>query len=212
MSVYESERVYDSATDRLDLAPAGELCALVQDLLPLYLEGEVNAVSRDVIVSHLARCERCAGYLAGAQSVRVQLRREEQSQRMVRTATQPEQQTLQRWQRMLAGFTALFIAIVGGLASIALASGIYSGQATQAFLGLLIGSGALAALLVLARAVAPLAGSRLQQIGVGVLVGLVAPVVGQSHNVLFQMLAVFMALAALTLVSLAVAQGAQAQR
>jgi anti-sigma factor RsiW len=211
MTLHELEYPYDTTTSRLDLAPTPEICALVQDLLPLYLEGEVNPGSRDTIVNHLARCERCAGYLAGAQSMRVQLRREAASHMQARTAALPEQQALQRWQRMLAGFTALFISIVGGLASIALASGLYTGQPALAFLGLLIGSGALAALLTLARAVAPLAGNRLQQIGAGVLVGVVAPLIGQSHNEMFQITAMFMALAALTLVSLAVAHGGEAR-
>jgi hypothetical protein len=46
--------------------------------------------------------------------MRVQLRHEAASHMPARTAALPEQQALQRWQRMLAGFTALFISIVGG--------------------------------------------------------------------------------------------------
>jgi predicted anti-sigma-YlaC factor YlaD len=49
---------------------------LVQDLLPLYIEGEVSSGSRHFIVEHLGQCQRCAGFLAGAQSVRAQFRRE----------------------------------------------------------------------------------------------------------------------------------------
>lgn len=48
-------------------------CALIEDLLPLYLEGEVSPGSRDAIVEHLAACERCAGFLAGAQNARARL-------------------------------------------------------------------------------------------------------------------------------------------
>jgi predicted anti-sigma-YlaC factor YlaD len=68
---------YDSSTQRLS-ANDPQVCALVQDLLPLYIEGEVSTGSRDLIVEHLARCERCAGFLAGAQSVRVQFQRQQQ--------------------------------------------------------------------------------------------------------------------------------------
>jgi hypothetical protein len=40
------------------------------------MEHEVSDSSRDLIGEHLARCERCAGYMAGARSMREQLRRE----------------------------------------------------------------------------------------------------------------------------------------
>jgi hypothetical protein len=70
---------YESNTHRLNQQELGA-CALIEDLLPLYLEGEVSPGSRDLIVEHLARCERCAGFLAGAQSVRAQLRRDQRFQ------------------------------------------------------------------------------------------------------------------------------------
>ena len=70
---------YESNTHRLTQQELGA-CALIEDLLPLYLEGEVSPGSRDLIVEHLARCERCAGFLAGAQSVRAQLRRDQRFQ------------------------------------------------------------------------------------------------------------------------------------
>ncbi len=63
---------YESTTVRLD---PSKTCVLIEDLLPLYMEGEVSPGSRDMIVEHLAICERCAGFLAGAQSVRAHLRR-----------------------------------------------------------------------------------------------------------------------------------------
>jgi hypothetical protein len=66
---------FESATTRLVQQEFGA-CALVQDLLPLYMEHEVSANSRDLIAEHLARCERCAGYMAGARSMREQLQRE----------------------------------------------------------------------------------------------------------------------------------------
>ena len=62
---------YESTTVRLD---PHKTCILIEDLLPLYMEGEVSPGSRDMIVEHLAVCDRCAGFLAGAQSVRSHLR------------------------------------------------------------------------------------------------------------------------------------------
>lgn len=60
---------HDQGTERLGPEPE---CALVQDLLPLYMEGEVRPQSRMLIVAHLNDCAHCAGFLAGAQSVRAQ--------------------------------------------------------------------------------------------------------------------------------------------
>ncbi len=77
---------------------------------------------------------------------------------------------------------------------------------------MLIGSGALAGLLVLARTVAPLAGNRLRQIGSGVTLGVVAALIGTSGIYVLQIAAVFMACAALALVSLAVAHTPGAAR
>lgn len=66
---------YESATTRLTQQELGA-CALIQDLLPLYMDDEVSPGSRELIAEHLARCERCAGFLAGARSMHSQLRRE----------------------------------------------------------------------------------------------------------------------------------------
>lgn len=54
-------------------------CALVQDLIPLYLDGEVTPESHVLMANHLQQCERCSGYLAGARSVRAQLLNEQQA-------------------------------------------------------------------------------------------------------------------------------------
>jgi predicted anti-sigma-YlaC factor YlaD len=54
-------------------------CALVQDLLPLYLDNEVSPESHARIAQHIAQCERCAAYLAGARSMRAQLLRDQQA-------------------------------------------------------------------------------------------------------------------------------------
>jgi predicted anti-sigma-YlaC factor YlaD len=56
-------------------------CALVQDLIPLYLDGEVTPESHVLIADHLQRCERCSGYLAGARTVRPQILSEQQAMR-----------------------------------------------------------------------------------------------------------------------------------
>ena len=64
---------YESTTARLLQQELGA-CVLIQDLLPLYVEGEVSPGSRDMIMEHVARCEHCAGYLAGTQNALTQLR------------------------------------------------------------------------------------------------------------------------------------------
>jgi len=76
---------YTSATQRIgperiedDIAEQPTDCALVQDLLPLYIDNEVSPESHARIAIHIAQCERCAGYLAGARSVRAQLLRDQQ--------------------------------------------------------------------------------------------------------------------------------------
>lgn len=66
---------YESTTSRLTQQELGA-CTLIQDLLPLYMDGEVSPSSRETIAEHLTRCERCAGFLAGARSMHTQLRRE----------------------------------------------------------------------------------------------------------------------------------------
>ncbi|MBP8251919.1 MAG: zf-HC2 domain-containing protein [Herpetosiphon sp.] len=61
---------YDPTTRRLPKnAP---ICALVQDLLPLYLEKETSDASYSMINDHIAQCEHCAGFLSGVRSVRQQ--------------------------------------------------------------------------------------------------------------------------------------------
>lgn len=67
--------VHGSTTTRLAQQEFGA-CVLIQDLLPLYLDNEVSEGSRAMIAEHLSRCERCAGFLAGARSMRSQLRGE----------------------------------------------------------------------------------------------------------------------------------------
>jgi predicted anti-sigma-YlaC factor YlaD len=68
-------RSYESTTRRIAAEKPG-MCAVVQDLLPFYIDGEVSVESRAFIDEHLAVCERCTTFLAGAQSVQGHLRRE----------------------------------------------------------------------------------------------------------------------------------------
>lgn len=68
---------YTSMTQRIAVEHTD--CALVQDLLPLYLDNEVSPESHARIAEHIQRCERCANYLAGARSVRGQLLRGQQT-------------------------------------------------------------------------------------------------------------------------------------
>ncbi len=72
----------DWTTQRMPYAEI-QGCALVQDLLPLYLDGEVTHESHVLIADHLGRCERCSGFLAGAQSVRAQMLKEQRAMRQV---------------------------------------------------------------------------------------------------------------------------------
>src|SRR5262245_32729712 len=90
---------YESTTVQIPHHEFGT-CALVQDLLPLYLEGEVSPGSRDTIVEHLARCERCASFLAGAQSVRAQLRRDQAQRSRAFLHEQPVRQAVGAGQRL----------------------------------------------------------------------------------------------------------------
>ena len=74
-----SETPYTGPTQQYRL-PRTEIpgCALVQDLIPLYLDGEVTPESHALMADHLQHCERCSGYLAGARSVRSQILNDQQ--------------------------------------------------------------------------------------------------------------------------------------
>jgi putative zinc finger protein len=102
---------YETATTRLVHQELGA-CALIQDLLPLYMEHEVSASSRDLIAEHLARCERCAGYMAGARSMREQLQREGTLRASQATQDHATQQAIALGQRRLRWL------VVGGLCTL----------------------------------------------------------------------------------------------
>lgn len=100
------------ATTRLQ---ESAVCALVQDLLPLYIEQEVSSASREMIANHVAQCERCADYLAGARSMRQQLQREGQSRQHEAAQDYTTRQAVSLGRRRLAG---LFIAVGLGIAGL----------------------------------------------------------------------------------------------
>jgi predicted anti-sigma-YlaC factor YlaD len=147
---------YETTTARLVQQELGA-CALIQDLLPLYVEGEVSPGSRDLIVEHVARCDRCAGYLAGTQNALTLLRRD----RTIHVATlerdTPNRQTVSARQRLVTAIAVLTTYGAGLIASVALAHLVLEGPDPMAFfVGLVLGLASLASLLALARGRSPL--------------------------------------------------------
>lgn len=141
---------YETVTTRLAQQELGA-CALIQDLLPLYIEGEVSPSSRDLIVEHLARCERCAGFLAGAQTALVQLRRDTAAQTSIVQHSQPEQQQLASGQGLLRFIAAFVICVVGGFGALLLSLGLRYGSGGSVLVGVLLGLGGFGALAALAQ-------------------------------------------------------------
>lgn len=148
---------YESTTARLLQQELGD-CVLIQDLLPLYVEGEVSPGSRDMIMEHVARCEHCAGYLAGTQNALTQLRRDRTSHQTTLDHDTPNRQALAGGQRIVA-LIAMLTTYGGGLvASLLLWPAMSSGSdnAPELLLGLVLGSASLVALFALARSRSPL--------------------------------------------------------
>lgn len=115
-----------------------DVCPLVQDLLPLYVEDEVSPSSREVIAAHLSNCEYCRGYLAGARSVQAQLRRET-SQRQSAVAARPvEQQVVGQWQQFLRGVAVLLFYFVAAFGGLAIAHGFAVGVGEAVLFGTLV--------------------------------------------------------------------------
>jgi hypothetical protein len=148
---------YESTTSRLVQQELGA-CVLIQDLLPLYVEGEVSPGSRDMIMEHVARCERCAGYLAGTQNALTQLRRERTTQIATLDRDAPNRRALAGGQRLVTAI-AVLTTYGGGLAATvllwhALWSG--SGNPLELLLGLTLGLASLSGLFALASSRGPL--------------------------------------------------------
>lgn len=146
-------------------------CALVQDLLPLYLEGEVSPGSRDMITEHLAGCERCAGFLAGAQTVRVQLRRDQVQRAASVQQDAPRRGPVLLLRELLAGGMAMLLCLPGGVAAAAVGSGLNMGQEETLLMGMILVTMVVAGLLGLARILGPLTGPRLSALFGGVALG-----------------------------------------
>jgi Putative zinc-finger len=151
MSAYESTTIHM-------LRQESGTCALVQDLLPLYLEGEVSTGSRDVIVEHLAQCDRCAGFLGGTQSARVQLRRDGAQRAQIVQRDQPARQALSIGQRRAMLFAMLALCALGGGGSSLLIASLSHGVGGPGpfFVGLLICLTCFSGLVALARKYSPL--------------------------------------------------------
>ncbi|HNP74711.1 MAG TPA: anti-sigma factor [Kouleothrix sp.] len=130
-------------------------CALVQDLLPLYLEGEVSSASRDTIVDHLARCERCAAFLAGAQSVHAQLRRDRGERERVILGDAPTRQSLRARQGLVSMIAMLILCSLGTAATLMLWIGINDSPPMFPG-GAILGLAALGGLVALARRSQPM--------------------------------------------------------
>lgn len=161
---------YETEMSRLPVDTSTS-CALVQDLLPLYLEGEVSQGSREQITEHLADCERCAGFLAGAQSVRAQLRRDELQRVASLRADQQPRGAVLLWRELLAGGMAMFLCLPGGLTAAMIGSGLSSGDEA------LLATGVFGALVIcgllfgLARVMGPLTSARTSTILGGLALG-----------------------------------------
>ncbi|HEU5098886.1 MAG TPA: zf-HC2 domain-containing protein [Roseiflexaceae bacterium] len=142
---------YESTTSRL-VQQELEACVLIQDLLPLYAEGEVSPGSRELIAEHVARCERCAGYLAGTHSALAQLRRARTAHIATLAHDVPNQKVMAGGQRLVAAI-ALLTTYGGGLVASVLIGQTTSGRGNplELVLGLGLGSISLIALFALAR-------------------------------------------------------------
>src|SRR5436190_5179227 len=118
---------YESTTARLLHEELGA-CVLIQDLLPLYVEGEVSPGSRDMIMEHVARCERCAGYLAGTQNALAQLRRERTTHIATLDRDTPNRRTIASSQRLVTAIAVLTTYGGGLAASVLIWHALWSGS------------------------------------------------------------------------------------
>jgi hypothetical protein len=164
MNAYESTTIHMSR-------PETGTCALVQDLLPLYMEGEVSPGSRDVIVEHLAQCERCAGFLAGTQSARAQLRRDAAQHAQIIQRDQPARRALSINQRRVMLFAMLALCALGGGGSPLLAFGLADGGPGPFFVGMLVCLACFGGLVALARRYSPMTSLRWFSLVTSCLVG-----------------------------------------
>ena len=91
---------YESTTQRIHEQQPG-LCALIQDALPFYIENELSSDARAYVDAHIETCDRCASFLAGAQSVRGYMRHETAQRVRTRDRDWRAQQVIGRGRRRL---------------------------------------------------------------------------------------------------------------
>ena len=96
----------DIRTRRLGSETQG-VCALVQDMMPFYMEDDVSAQSRLFIDEHLETCDRCASFLAGGRSVQEHLRRDTTLRSDVLARDTSAQDVAITGRRQLWGFTLI---------------------------------------------------------------------------------------------------------
>jgi predicted anti-sigma-YlaC factor YlaD len=153
---------YESTTTRM-AHESPNICSLVEDLLPLYIEGEVSQASRDLLVEHLAQCSHCAGFLAGAQSMRTQLRRDQAARQAVVQLDRPAQQTLTNARRWLMLIIELGVATLTTVLAIALWVSL---ESEVQFLATLLAFGIFGAAVVFAHSNLVLSAPRVVKLGV----------------------------------------------
>lgn len=151
---------YESTTTRMAQAELGA-CTLIQDLLPLYLEGEVTPASRELIAEHMARCERCAGFLAGAQSVRTQLRAETTQRQQATQHDQPWQLAVSAGQRITSLTAIIVLYAIGAQSSSRIIDSLQNRELFEFIFQSGVGLACVAGLMILARNNGPLTPVRL---------------------------------------------------
>ena len=114
---------YESTTQRIHEEQPG-LCALIQDALPFYIENELSPEARAYVDAHVATCDRCASFLAGAQSVRGYVRRETAQRVVTRDQDWRAKQAIGRGRQQLLVY-ALACAFVLVAPVVACISGTY---------------------------------------------------------------------------------------
>ena len=123
-----------------------EACAMVQDLLPLYIDGEVSPATREQMTAHLGICPDCAGRLRGARSVQSELRRD-LAQFHARPVAAPARLPQRSWSSLLVAPLILLICLAGGAGSMLIAHSLRFWSTGELLAGAVVGGGALTTLL-----------------------------------------------------------------